>query len=60
MKLLECHHLCKEFDGKQVLKDVHLKIGKGRIVGLLGKNGMGKTTFIKLINDLLVPTSGCF
>jgi len=58
MKLLECHHLCKEFDGKQVLKDVHLKIGKGRIVGLLGKNGMGKTTFIKLINDLLVPTSG--
>lgn len=58
MELLECRHLCKSFDNKQVLKDINLKIGRGKIVGLLGKNGMGKTTIIKLINDLLVPTSG--
>ena len=58
MELLECKNLCKSYDDKQVLKDVSLKIPKGKIIGLLGKNGMGKTTLIKLINDLLTPTSG--
>ena len=58
MKLLECKNLCKSYDGKQVLKDINLKIPKGKIIGLLGKNGTGKTTLIKLINDLLTPTSG--
>ena len=58
MELLECKHLCKEFDGKQILKDINLKIPRGKIIGLLGKNGTGKTTLIKLINDLLTPTSG--
>lgn len=58
MELLECKHLYKEFDGKQILKDINLKIPRGKIIGLLGKNGAGKTTFIKLINDLLTPTSG--
>ena len=58
MELLECKHLYKEFDNKQILKDINLKIPRGKIIGLLGKNGMGKTTLIKLINDLLVPTSG--
>ena len=58
MELLECKHLCKDFDGKQILKDINLKIPKGKIIGLLGKNGTGKTTLIKLINDLLTPTSG--
>ena len=58
MELLECKHLCKSFDNKQILKDINLKIPKGKIIGLLGKNGTGKTTLIKLINDLLTPTSG--
>ena len=58
MELLECKNLCKSYDEKQVLKDVSLKIPKGKIIGLLGKNGTGKTTLIKLINDLLTPTSG--
>lgn len=58
MELVECNKLCKEFDNKQILKDVNLTIPKGRIIGLLGKNGMGKTTLLKLINDLLTPTSG--
>ena len=58
MILLECKNLCKSYDDKQVLKDVNLKITEGKIIGLLGKNGMGKTTLIKLINDLLIPTSG--
>ena len=58
MELVECKKLCKSYDEKQVLKDVSLKIPKGKIIGLLGKNGTGKTTLIKLINDLLTPTSG--
>ena len=58
MELVKCNNLCKNFDNKIILKDVNLSIQKGRIVGVLGKNGMGKTTLIKLINDLLTPTSG--
>ncbi len=58
MELLECRNLCKEFDNKPVLQDVNLKIPRGKIIGLLGKNGAGKSTLIKLINDLLTPTSG--
>ena len=58
MELVKCNNLCKKFDNKQILNNINLTIPKGRIVGLLGKNGMGKTTLIKLINDLLTPTSG--
>ena len=58
MELLECKNLCKSYEDKQVLKDINLKIPKGKIIGLLGKNGTGKTTLIKLINDLLTPTAG--
>lgn len=58
MELLECKNLSKSFDNKKILKDINLIIPRGKIVGLLGKNGQGKTTLIKLINDLLTPTSG--
>ena len=58
MELLECKNLCKEFDKKTILQDINLKISRGKIIGLLGKNGAGKSTLIKLINDLLTPTSG--
>ena len=58
MELLEIKNLSKSFDNKQILKDVNLKVKNGKIIGLLGKNGVGKTTLIKLINDLLVPTTG--
>ena len=58
MELLECKHLCKEFESKQILRDINLKIPRGKIIGLLGKNGTGKTTLIKLMNDLLTPSSG--
>lgn len=58
MELLECIHLEKSFGNKKVLQDINLTIPRGKIIGLLGKNGTGKTTLIKLINDLLTPTSG--
>ena len=58
MKLLEINNLNKSFDNKEILKDINLSIQSGKIIGLLGKNGVGKTTLIKIINDLLTPTSG--
>ena len=58
MKFLEINNLNKSFDNKEILKDINLSIQSGKIIGLLGKNGVGKTTLIKLINDLLTPTSG--
>ncbi len=58
MELVQCKKLYKKFDNQEVLKNINLTIPKGRIIGLLGKNGMGKSTLIKLINDLLTPTSG--
>lgn len=56
--ILECRGLTKTFGNKKVLSDINLKLEKGKIIGLLGPNGSGKTTFIKLINDLLTPTDG--
>jgi len=58
MELLECIKVNKSFGNKKVLKNINLKITKGKIIGLLGKNGTGKTTLIKLINDLLTLDSG--
>ena len=58
MELVGCRNLCKKFDEKIVLDNINLIIPKGKIIGLLGKNGTGKTTLIKLMNDLLTPTSG--
>ena len=58
MSLLEIKNISKAYDSKVVLDKINLKIPSGKIIGLLGKNGAGKTTLIKLINDLLTPTSG--
>ncbi|MCI1983129.1 MAG: ABC transporter ATP-binding protein [Oscillospiraceae bacterium] len=56
--ILECRNLTKYYPGCLALNSINLSIPKGQIVGLLGPNGSGKTTLIKLINGLLVPTSG--
>ena len=58
MDLVKFVNVNKQFGNKKILKDINLTIPKGRIIGLLGKNGTGKSTLIKLINDLLTPTSG--
>ena len=58
MKLLEVKKLNKSFDNKEILKDINFNVSSGKIIGLLGKNGAGKTTLIKLMNDLLTPSSG--
>ncbi len=56
--LVEFKNVYKVFDEKEILSNISFKINKGKIIGLLGKNGMGKSTIIKLLNGLLTPTSG--
>ena len=58
MAILECKALSKRFGGIQALDNVDLTVEPGRVVGLLGPNGSGKTTMIKLANGLLTPSSG--
>ncbi|MBE6147222.1 MAG: ABC transporter ATP-binding protein [Firmicutes bacterium] len=58
MELVKCINVNKTIGNKKILEDINLVIPRGKIVGLLGKNGAGKSTLIKLINDLLIPTSG--
>lgn len=58
MELLEIKNLYKNYGEKQVLNNITLTVPQGKIIGLLGKNGTGKTTLIKLINGLLTPTEG--
>lgn len=59
MNILECNNLCKAYKRhKPVLHNLNLAIPAGRIVGLLGPNGCGKSTLMKLVTGLLQPDSG--
>ncbi|MGX8834874.1 ABC transporter ATP-binding protein [Amedibacillus sp. YH-ame6] len=58
MSIVQIKNVSKRFGNKEALKKVNLNIEKGKIIGLLGSNGSGKSTLIKIINDLLVPTTG--
>ena len=56
--LIKCENLLKTYGGNNALNGIGLEIGSGRIVGLLGPNGSGKTTFIKILCGLLRQSSG--
>ena len=56
--LLEFTNVTKSYGNKQALSNVNFTLERGKIVGLLGPNGSGKTTIMKLINGLIQPTSG--
>lgn len=56
--LLALSHVNKNYGSKKVLDDLSFTIGRGGVIGLLGPNGSGKTTTIKLIAGLLVPNYG--
>lgn len=58
MNLLELKELEKSYGNKKVLDNINLTIPRGKIIGLLGKNGTGKSTLIKIINDLLTASDG--
>ena len=59
MNVLECKNLKKAYKkGNFVLDNFNIRIPKGKIIGLLGPNGCGKSTLIKLIAGLLQPNEG--
>ena len=58
MAILECKDLTKRYGAKLALNKASFNIEPGRIVGLLGPNGSGKTTFLKICNGLLTPSEG--
>ncbi|MEG1706315.1 MAG: ATP-binding cassette domain-containing protein, partial [Clostridia bacterium] len=58
--ILETHGLTKTYNGSLAINNVDIHIKEGEIYGLVGKNGSGKTTFIRLITKLILPTQGAF
>lgn len=58
MTILEADAISKKYLTKQALTDVNLTIEEGKIAGLFGPNGSGKTTFLKIVAGLIQPTSG--
>ena len=58
MEILQVKNVSKSFDGRKIVDGVSFSVERGKIVGLLGKNGSGKTTVIKMINDLLTIDDG--
>lgn len=57
-QIAELNEVVKTYGGKRALDGLTFRLGKGKIVGLLGPNGSGKTTVLKLLNGLLQPDSG--
>jgi len=56
--MLTLEGIYKSYFRKNILKDIHLKIPPGKLIGLLGPNGSGKTSLLKLILRITKPTKG--
>lgn len=56
--LLEINNLTKNFGSKHVLNDLSLNLEKGKVLGILGPNGQGKTTLLNIISGLYKPSNG--
>ncbi len=56
--LLRCRGVTKRFGGVVALRDVHLEVEPGGLVGLIGPNGAGKSTLLNVVSGLLRPDAG--
>lgn len=56
--MLECRELTKWFGSKEAVADLTLNLDKGKVYGLLGENGSGKTTWMKMVAGLTKPGRG--
>ena len=58
MKVIECQNLTQYFGKKKIYENLNFSVEQGCVVGLLGKNGVGKSTTINILMGNLKPTSG--
>jgi zinc transport system ATP-binding protein len=56
--IISIHHLCFSYDAREILHDVSLDIANGMFAAMVGPNGGGKTTLLRLILGLLTPRHG--
>ncbi|MHC5156650.1 MAG: ATP-binding cassette domain-containing protein, partial [Planctomycetota bacterium] len=56
--LLETHGLVKKYSGRTVVNEVSITVGQRSIVGLLGRNGAGKTTSFRMCIGMMIPEGG--
>lgn len=57
-KILEIYNLCKSLDGRKLVDDFSFTFKRGEKIGIVGPNGIGKSTFINLITEQIRPDSG--
>ncbi|QXP78192.1 MULTISPECIES: ABC-F family ATP-binding cassette domain-containing protein [Winogradskyella] len=57
-KIIEFHKVSKAFKNKTILKDFEYTFKKGERIGIIGKNGTGKSTFLNLLTETLQPDAG--
>lgn len=58
MIMIEVNNLSFEIEGKKILKDINLKINKGKIFGIIGPNGVGKTTLLRCLTGIYNSING--
>ena len=59
-KIFECQYVSKKFDDKVILKDFYYNFSRFEKMGIVGNNGTGKSTFIKMLLGKITPDSGKF